>query len=123
MMNEPEKSDSAIRAKKPANKAAAAAAEWVEQRAGTEGNTAQPHTRRTQSRGSVSQGLDRVRKAARPGKKERFTALMHHVTVDLLRESFQALKRQAAPAGSIYRRSIIGCSAIPKFGISMCGNG
>ena len=97
MMNEPEKSDSAIRAKKPANKAAAAAAEWVEQRAGTEGNTAQPHTRRTQSRGSVSQGLDRVRKAARQGKKERFTALMHHVTVDLLRESFQALKRQAAP--------------------------
>jgi RNA-directed DNA polymerase len=97
MMHEPEKSDSAIRAMKPANKAASAAAEWAEQRAGTEGNTGQPHTRRTQSRGSVSQGLDRVRHAARQRKKEKFTALLHHVTVDLLRESFLALKRRAAP--------------------------
>ncbi len=86
MMNGPEKSDSAIRAKKPANKAGQPAAEWVEQRAGTKGNTGQPHTRRTQSRDSVSQGLDRVRHAARQRKKERFTALLHHVTVDLLRE-------------------------------------
>jgi retron-type reverse transcriptase len=97
MMYEPEKSDSAIRAKKPANKVASAAAEWVEQRAGTKGNTGQAHTRRTQSRGSVSQGLDRVRNAARQRKKEKFTALLHHVTVDSLRESFLALKRQAAP--------------------------
>ena len=44
MMNGPEKSDSAIRAVKPANKAASAAAEWAEQRAGTKGNTGQPHT-------------------------------------------------------------------------------
>ncbi len=56
MMNRPEKSDSAVRAKKPANKAGKPAAEWVEQRAGTKGNTSQPHTKRTQSRGSVSQG-------------------------------------------------------------------
>jgi RNA-directed DNA polymerase len=97
MMNGPEKSDSAIRAKKPANKAGQPAAEWVEQRAGTKGNTGQPHTRRTQSRGSVSQGLDRVRQAARQRKKERFTALLHHVTADLLREAFYALKRTAAP--------------------------
>ena len=97
MMHGPEKSDSAIRAMKPANKAALAAAEWAEQRAGTEGNTGQPHTRRTQSRDSVSQGLDRVRNAARQRKKEKFTALLHHVTVDLLRESFLALKRRAAP--------------------------
>jgi RNA-directed DNA polymerase len=97
MMHGPEKSDSAIREKKPANKAASAAAEWVEQRAGTEGNTGQPHTRRTQSRGSVSQGLDRVRHAARQRKKERLTALLHHVTVDLLRKAFLALKRRAAP--------------------------
>jgi len=97
MMNGPEKSDSAIRATKPANKAAWAATEWVEQRAGTEGNAGQPHTRRTQSRGSVSQGLGRVRNAARQRKKERFTALLHHVTVELLRESFLALKRHAAP--------------------------
>jgi group II intron reverse transcriptase/maturase len=41
--------------------------------------------------------LDRVRHAARQRKKEKFTALLHHVTVDLLRESFLALKRRAAP--------------------------
>ena len=97
MMNGPEKSDSAIVALKPANKAGQPAAEWAEQRAGTKGNTDQPHTRRTQSRGSVSQALDRVRQAARHRKKERFTALLHHVTADLLREAFYALKRTAAP--------------------------
>ena len=66
-MNGLEKSDSAVVAVKPANKAApmAAVAEWVEPRAGTKGNTEQPRTRRTQSRVSVSQGLDGVRKAAR----------------------------------------------------------
>jgi group II intron reverse transcriptase/maturase len=41
--------------------------------------------------------LDRVRNAARQRKKEKFTSLLHHVTVDLLRESFLALKRRAAP--------------------------
>jgi RNA-directed DNA polymerase len=97
MMNGPEKSDSAIRAKKPANKAAPAAAEWVEQRAGTEGNAGQSRTQRTQRRASVSPGLDRVRKAARQRKKEKFTALLHHVTIDLLRDAFLALKRRAAP--------------------------
>lgn len=97
MMHGSEKSDSAIRAMKPANKAASAAAERVEQRAGTEGNTGQPRTRRTQSRGSVSPGLDRVRQAARQRKKERFTTLLHHVTVDLLRDAFLALRRRAAP--------------------------
>jgi len=45
----------------------------------------------------VSQALDRVRKAAKQRKKERFTALLHHISVDLLRESFFALKRDAAP--------------------------
>jgi RNA-directed DNA polymerase len=97
MMNEPEKSDSAIVAVKPANKAGKLAAEWVEPRAGTKGNTERPRTRRTQSRGSVSQGLDCVRNAARQRKKEKFTALLHHVSLDLLMESFLALKRRAAP--------------------------
>lgn len=96
MMYGPEKSDSAIVAVKPANKAASAAAEWVEPRAGTKGNTGQPRTRRTQSRTSVSQGLGRVRDAARQRKKERFTALLHHVSIDLLRDAFLALKRRAA---------------------------
>ena len=97
MMNGPEKSDSAIVAMKPANKTGKPVAEWVEPRAGTKGNTVQPHTRRTQSRGSVSQGLDRIRNAARQRKKEKFTALLHHVTVDLLMDAFLALKRRAAP--------------------------
>ncbi len=97
MMHGSEKSDSAIRAMKPANKAASAAAEWAEQRAGTKGNTGQSRTRRTQSRGSVSLGLDRVRQAARRRTKERFTTLLHHVTVDLLRDAFLALRRRAAP--------------------------
>jgi len=97
MMNGREKSDSAIVAMKPANKAGRPAAEWVERRAGTKGNTDQPRTPRAQNRSGVSQGLERVRQAARQRKKERFTALLHHVTVDLLRESFYALKRKAAP--------------------------
>ena len=63
MMNGPEKSDSAIVAKKPANKAGAPAAERVERRAGTKGNAGQPRTHRTQSRSSVSLGLERVRQA------------------------------------------------------------
>jgi RNA-directed DNA polymerase len=59
MMNGREKSDSAIVAMKPANNAGKPAAEWVEPRAGTKGNTGQPHTRRAQNRASVSQGLER----------------------------------------------------------------
>ena len=97
MTNGREKSDSAILATKPANNAGKPAAEWVERRAGTKGNTDQPYTHRAQNRASVPQGLERVRQAARQRKKERFTALLHHVTVDRLRESFLALKRNAAP--------------------------
>ena len=97
MMNGAEKSDSALVAKKPANKAGLPAAERVEQRAGTKGNTGQSRTHRTQCWIGVSQGLDRVRHAARQRKKERFTALLHHVTVDLLREAFFGLRRRTAP--------------------------
>jgi len=97
MMYGREKSDSAIVAKKPANKAGMPAAEWAEPRAGTEGNAGQQRTRRAQNRESVSQVLERVREAARLRKKERFTALFHHITIDLLRLSFFALKRDAAP--------------------------
>jgi retron-type reverse transcriptase len=45
----------------------------------------------------MSQGLDGARKTARERKQERFTALLHHLNVDLLRASFYALKRQASP--------------------------
>ena len=64
---------------------------------GAEGSTREPHTHRTRSRASVSPGLERVRKRARQEKKERFTALLHHVSVDLLRTAYSRLKRDAAP--------------------------
>jgi RNA-directed DNA polymerase len=106
MMNGPEKSDSAIVATKLANKAQPSAersagepyaAEPVERRAGTKGNAGQQSTRRTQSRESVSQALERIRKVARERKKEKFTALLHHINIDLLEEAFYELKANAAP--------------------------
>jgi RNA-directed DNA polymerase len=60
-------------------------------------NAGQPHTYPTQSGKGVSQGLAGVRKAARSNKDMKFTAVLHHLTVDLLRESFYSLKRKAAP--------------------------
>ena len=72
-------------------------AESEEGRPQIEENTLQPITHLTQGKERVSQGLERVRTAAREHKEMRFTALLHHMTVDLLRESFYALKRKAAP--------------------------
>src|ERR1700676_3544309 len=92
-----EKSDSAIVAMKPANKAGQPAAAWVKRGAEAEGSRVEPRMRRTPSRESVSQGLDRVRQAAKERKKERFTALLHHVNVDLLKDAYFWLKRNAAP--------------------------
>ena len=82
MMHGHEKSHSAIVATKLPNKTGQPAAEAVEPRAGTKGNTDQQSTRRTQIRESVTQALDRVRKAARQRKKEKFTALLHHISVE-----------------------------------------
>ena len=76
---------------------AIARAEPVERRAGTKGNAGQQSTRRAQNRGSVSQALERIRQVARQRKKERFTALLHHLSVDLLEEAFFELKKNAAP--------------------------
>ena len=97
MMNGSQKSDPRIVAEKLSNKPSQAGAETVERRQGAEGNTVKPSMCRTLCRGSMSQGLDRVREAAKARKKERFTALLHHVTVDLLREAYLWLKRGAAP--------------------------
>ena len=96
-MNGREKSDPAIVARKPTNEAGRPAEELGERRAGAEGNVAQHNTHRAQNRERVTQGLDRVREAARQRKKERFTALLHHVNPDTLRTAFHALKRKAAP--------------------------
>src|SRR6201997_4383185 len=96
MMHGREKSDSAIVAVKPTNKAVPTAAEPVEPRAGAKGNARQQSTHRTQGRERVTQALERVRQAARQRKKERFTALLHHISIDCLRMAFFALKRDAA---------------------------
>ncbi len=63
----------------------------------TEGNASQSATRRTQGRESVSSGLASVRKCAREDKALKFTALLHHVTVNQLQASYLALKRNATP--------------------------
>ncbi|MGH3281913.1 MAG: group II intron reverse transcriptase/maturase [Trebonia sp.] len=92
-----EKSDSAIVARKPANEVGQLTTEQVERRAGTEGNADQQSTRRAQDRASVSQALGRIRQVAKERRKEKFTALLHHVNIALLRIAFYALKRDAAP--------------------------
>ena len=71
-------------------------AEAVEGRRPTKGNTIQTATPRTQGRTRVSLGLYGVREVARRDKRARFTALLHHVTIELLWDSFYRLKRQAA---------------------------
>ena len=96
MMNGRGESDSAIVAGKPTNKAERSATELVEPRAEAEGNVSQQSTGRAQYRGTVSQALKRIRQAARQRKKEKFTALFHHVSIDHLAEAFSELKENAA---------------------------
>ena len=89
-------SDSAIVAGKPTNEAERSAAEPVEPRAEAKGNASQHSTDRAQNRASVSQALARIRQAARQRKKERFTALLHHVSTAHLEQAFLELKEDAA---------------------------
>ena len=97
MMHGREKSDSAIVAGKPTNNVERSTAVPAEPRVEAEGNTSQQSTCRAQDRESVSQALERIRQAARQRKKERFTSLFHHLSIELLRQAFSALKREAAP--------------------------
>jgi retron-type reverse transcriptase len=69
----------------------------MEPRAEAKGNASQQRTRRAQDRENVSQALERIRNAARQRKKERFTALYHHLSQETLRTAFFALRREAAP--------------------------
>ena len=96
-MHAPEKSDRAIVPMNQPNKGETSPAEVGEGRARTKENIVRSHTSPTQSGERVSQGLSGVRQAARERRQERFTALLHHLTVNLLLDSFYALKRQAAP--------------------------
>jgi group II intron reverse transcriptase/maturase len=99
-MNGGEESDGVVIPMKQANKVAeqpAVAAESVEGRTPTKENIGQEHTLPAQDGQSVSQGLAGVREVARARKQEKFTSLLHHLTVDLLRSSFLRLKKEAAP--------------------------
>lgn len=96
MMHGRGKSDGSVVPSKPPNNAAQVAAEVVEGRDPAKGNRVQQNALRTQSRGGAPSALDRVRQAAVRDKKARFTALMHHITPELLRSSFLMLKRKAA---------------------------
>jgi RNA-directed DNA polymerase len=96
MMHAREKSDHAIVARKPANDVEPSTVESVEPRAGAKGNASQQSTGRAQSRETVSQALERIRQAARERKEEKLTALLHHISPELLAEAFDELKEDAA---------------------------
>ena len=95
-MNDDGKSDGLVVPAKPPNKPAVAGAEVVEGRRPAKGNAA-GKTRPGHGAGhGAPSALDRVRQKARTDKKERFTALLHHVDVDRLREAYRALNPRAA---------------------------
>ena len=96
-MHAVEESDRCVVPVKQPNKEGQPLAEAVEGRRRPKENDAQSNTSPTQSGERVSQGLSGVRRVAQVRKQEQFTALMHHVTISLLRESFEALKKNAAP--------------------------
>jgi len=96
-MPERGKSDGPVVPAKPPNNTAAAVAEVVEERGPAKGNTASAtHPGRSAGHGAPS-GLERVREVARQDKEARFTALLHHVTLDRLRQAYRAIGPQAAP--------------------------
>src|ERR671932_2462681 len=96
-MHGPERSDPPIVAGKSANKAASAAAEPMEPRGGIEGKAGLQSTVRTRSRAAVSEAQDRLRQAVARNRKEKLTALLHHVSLDALRWAFLEQRRDAAP--------------------------
>jgi RNA-directed DNA polymerase len=96
-MHAMEESDRIVVPVKLPNKEAQASAEVVEGRMRTEENAGQPRRSPTQSGEQLSSRLDGVGRVARERKQEQFTALLHHLTIGLLRDSYSALRRDAAP--------------------------
>ena len=97
MTNGRGKSDSLVVPGKPPNNAGRPGAEAVEGSGLAKGNSLECNALRTQGRGGTSSALERVRQAAQRNRKQRFTALLHHVyDVDRLRTAYLALKRDAA---------------------------
>ena len=107
-MNDRRESDSCVVPAKLANKSERSAAEPVEGRRLDEGNTGQQNAPRTQSRdGCASSALERVRRVASKDRDARFTALLHHVSVERLRVAYRALSRQAL----VVRLARVSCSS------------
>jgi hypothetical protein len=97
MMDERGKSDSPIVSGNPPNNTAEPVAEAGERRGLAKGNSLGGITLRTQRRIGVSSALDRVRQAARRDRKQRFTALLHHVyDVERLRAAYEGLNPRAS---------------------------
>jgi RNA-directed DNA polymerase len=97
MTHDREKSDRLVVPQKSPNNAGRPAAEAVEGSERTKGNLPDGHEDRTQRRVKASDGIERVRQAAGKDRKQRFTALLHHVyDIDRLRAAYFALKRDAA---------------------------
>lgn len=121
-MDERGKSDGPVVPAKLPNKAARAVAGVVEERGPAKGNTASTtHPGRSAGHGALS-GLERVREVARRDKEARFTALLHHVTVERLRAAYRAIRPLAAPGVDgvtweaygqdlrIFRTCTVGCT-------------
>jgi group II intron reverse transcriptase/maturase len=97
MMNERGKSDNSVVPAKSPNKAEGPAAEATEGRELAKGNSPERNALRTQSRDSTPSALERVRQAARKDRKQRFTALLHHIyDVERLRTAYLSMKKDAA---------------------------
>jgi len=96
-MNGMEESDPSIVPTKPTNKAGQPAAEPVEGSDGAKRNASRQNTNRTQCRSTVSQAQARIRQAVTRNRKEKLTALLHHISVDTLRYVFLDMKKNAAP--------------------------
>ena len=82
---------------KQPNKSGKPPEEAVEESPPTKENAGQSNSYWTLSQENGPSGLHRVREAARKNGKLRFTALLHHVTIDQLRNSYHSLKKKAAP--------------------------
>ena len=97
MTNDRGKSDRFVVPEKPSNEAERTAEEMVEGRDLTEGNSIEGNAFRTQGRGDARSALERVRRAARRDRRQRFTALFHHIyNIDRLRDAYLTLKRDAS---------------------------
>jgi group II intron reverse transcriptase/maturase len=96
-MHADENSDEVIVPEKRPNKEGLPSAEAVEGRTSPKGNGGETAAARTLRRDNASNGLIAVRRAARQSKSVRFTALLHHITIELLKRSYLSLERDSAP--------------------------